>query len=460
MKKYFFRLFLFILIIFNIIIISNYYKKIFSNDQIIIKSKSEEIINNELLSYLYETQIDSGIYQTVSDSNWDLTNYRFNSKLSKCQNGSKLSYNEITKQVTLQGNKADKCYLYFDQVSLIKFSDYIKSLYTSDGTNGMYLHDGVGTYTNADLEAGDNSYRFSGTNPRNYVCFGSNEEVCAVENLYRIIGVFNNDGEDQIKLIKYDYATENMLGTETYGTKSTKDDYFNTYRGFLLEIPRHSWSKRGTYSNNSWKDNLLYSETLNYNFLNFFDKINTNWNKMIALHNWSIGGLDMNYATHSNAKKSYDYELGEYKTTGAYVSDCDGNGPGTETCTYDSIVEAKIGLMYTSEYYYSSDPAYWSFPVFTYETNPDVNGNYGPQYDYRAATDSNWMYMGSVEWTMSKPNSPTTATGAFFIFQTGYVNTFAGVTAYCAIRPTFYLDNSVVYISGNGTIIEPFRVSI
>ena len=34
--------------------------------------------------------------------------------------------------------------------------------YTEDGANGIYLHDGVGTYTNADQEAGDNSYRYAG----------------------------------------------------------------------------------------------------------------------------------------------------------------------------------------------------------------------------------------------------------------------------------------------------------
>ena len=30
-----------------------------------------------------------------------------------------------------------------------------------EGANGLYLHDGVGTYTNAAEEAGDNSYRYS-----------------------------------------------------------------------------------------------------------------------------------------------------------------------------------------------------------------------------------------------------------------------------------------------------------
>lgn len=36
-------------------------------------------------------------------------------------------------------------------------------MYTGvDGDNNLYLHDGYGDYINSNLEAGDNSYRFSG----------------------------------------------------------------------------------------------------------------------------------------------------------------------------------------------------------------------------------------------------------------------------------------------------------
>ena len=44
----------------------------------------------------------------------------------------------------------------------------------------------------ADQEAEDNSYRYAGANPNNYVCFGSDEETCPADNLYRIIGVFGD----------------------------------------------------------------------------------------------------------------------------------------------------------------------------------------------------------------------------------------------------------------------------
>jgi len=95
--------------------------------------------------------------------------------------------------------------------------------------SSIYLHDD--TLENG---AGDNSYRYAGAHNtvNNFVCFGSDEENCPNDNLYRIIGVFDN----QVKLIKYDYATKEQLGTggdylredtpsETYykGTQSNMD---------------------------------------------------------------------------------------------------------------------------------------------------------------------------------------------------------------------------------------------
>ena len=59
--------------------------------------------------------------------------------------------------------------------------------------------------------AGDNSYRYAGASDKvnNFVCFGSTTSPCPEDNLYRIIGVI--DGK--VKLIKFDYATSALLGT-------------------------------------------------------------------------------------------------------------------------------------------------------------------------------------------------------------------------------------------------------
>ena len=82
--------------------------------------------------------------------------------------------------------------------------------------DALYHHDGT-------LENGinDGSYRYAGASDEvnNFVCFGSNESPCPTDNLYRIIGVFDHkisetQTEQRVKLIKYDYANSNLLGTD------------------------------------------------------------------------------------------------------------------------------------------------------------------------------------------------------------------------------------------------------
>ena len=103
----------------------------------------------------------------------------------------------------------------------------IKSLYISDGVNGIYLHDGQGTYDS--LEAGDNSYRFAGANPNNYMCFGTDITPCPNDNLYRVIGVFG----EYVKLV----LSKNLRS--------------------------YAWSANGT---NEWSEATLNTEILNGHF--------------------------------------------------------------------------------------------------------------------------------------------------------------------------------------------------
>ena len=98
----------------------------------------------------------------------------------------------------MEANTSDKCYVYFDVyvppkitdicISCANLASCIKEFNSiaGDSAEGLYYHDGVGSYTNADQEAGDNSYRQAGADPNNYVCFGSDEATCPTENLYRI----------------------------------------------------------------------------------------------------------------------------------------------------------------------------------------------------------------------------------------------------------------------------------
>ncbi len=181
--------------------------------------------------------------------------------------------------------------------NLGNFATYITNLYTEDGVNGLYLHDGTGSYTNANQEAGDNSYRYSGANPNNYVCFGSDAASCPTDNLYRIIGVF--DG--QVKLIKHDYESYfwNLSNVNIWDA-STKPDIYTIL-------------------------NTTYYNTLE-----------SEWQNLIAETTWQVGGFNGINTT----KAIYDVEV------------------GTGQSGYEETM--KIGLMYVSDYGYGASPEKWT----------------------------------------------------------------------------------------------------
>ena len=303
---------------------------------------------------------------------------------------------------------------------LTNLADYIVGLYTSDGENCLYYHDGVGTYTNADQEAGDNSYRFAGANPNNFVCFGSDEETCSNDNLYRIIGVFNG----QVKLIKYDYAGSDLLGTDgdfynaSYAGTDGESSYYKGSKDQSI-IPVYYWNySNGNSSTNDWSTSRLNTVNLNTNYIN---AIGSKWSNLIATSTWQVGG---------NAWENIGTVLAKTAYTNEIVSP-------SAAITYN----AKIGLMYISDYGYAASPESWTINMNT--------------YDNSTATSNNWMYMGLYEWTISRNSSSTGSTVR--VFNTGSVD-YYGVYGNFGVRPVFYLNENVEFSSGSGTQTDPYRL--
>ena len=276
------------------------------NKIIYTDKKSNQIINTNALTMMYETEADSGEYQVSNDTAWPQDGYVFNETLSRCENGGTLTWNSETNKVVMQTNSSDKCYVYFDVYEPPTLAKYIVSQYTTDGENGLYYHDGSGTY--GAQEAGDNSYRYSGANPNNFVCFGAAGADCQnAENQYRIIGVFNN----QVKLIK---AT-------SYGNYAWEQDY----------------STQGNTWNETTKPDIY--TTLN---TTYYNTLGSEWQNLIAESTWQVGGMD--YSTTNTAKQYYDIEVGI------------GQSGYEETM--------KIGLMYVSDYGYGASPEKWTTALY------------------------------------------------------------------------------------------------
>ena len=376
------------------------------------------------IAMMFETEAGSGNYEMTTRSEWPTEGYVFNENLSKCEKGSKLSWDNENKMVLMNVNKSDKCYVYFDVFKPMSLAEYVVSQYTgTQGENGIYYHD-----ANLTNGAGDNSYRYAGASDQvnNYVCFGSSTTPCPADNLYRIIGVFG----DKVKLIKSDYATSALLGADgDYKQAYTATGYSSSnYKGNnLANVAAYNWNKS---NQNTWSLSNLNKTNLNKNFIT---NIGADWAAKIADTTWKVGGNTWANIGTQPANTAYQNEIVNPVTT---------NSQDNKT-----EYSAKIGLMYVSDYMYAAPQDKWTL----------VGYNSDASKDYRAATSVNWMYMGLYEWTISRRADRSNF--AFYVGYAGVVsNSNVGDSA-CGVRPVFNLSSSVNYVSGSGTAADPILVN-
>ena len=263
---------------------------------------------------------------------------------------------------------------------ITSLADYVISQYTgTQGENNIYYHDSK--LTNG---AGDNSYRYAGANPNNYVCFGSNVTPCPADNLYRIIGVFGENnhevtGKQLVKLIKY----------TSYG--------------------QYSWDNSSQLGSNVWETSSLNS-ILNYSFLT------DDLKPYVTTVDWKVGGIN----SSGTSKEIYIKEITNSAKT----------------------VNEKVGLMYVSDYYYAVSPEYWEVDRYKY-ANKFVS--------------EDWLFK-KWQWTIT----PFTATevDAFYIGTDGIAGAADNyVSTEYDVYPTFYINSSINYSSGDGTKTNPIRIT-
>ena len=404
------------------------------------ESKPKVVKHKSMLSMNLEQTAGSGDYKTVTQSSWPTEGYKFNAELSKCENGSTLSWDDTKKAVIMQGNVSDKCYVYFD-IWIPSIADYCTSgtdLATcvknfgdqGPSVSNIYIHNS--SLTNG---AGDNSYRYAGANPNNFVCFGSDASPCPIDNLYRIIGVFGENyhganGKQLVKLIKYDYMTTDELGTDGDYSQTYKEwGMDNTYKGTYGDGERigvYYWNYKATGSaTNTWSTSLLNKTNLNTNFIN---NIGTTWANKIATVTWKVGGN-----TWAN--------IGTKTSSVAYTNEIT-NPVTTNTTDNATTYSAKIGLMYVSDYGFAASPDAWTLTMSSYNNT--------------TATNNNWMYMGLYEWTISR--RADNSDFAFGVYYDGYVD-YGDVLGNYGVRASFNLESSVSYVSGSGSMSDPIVIN-
>ncbi len=290
---------------------------------------------------------------------------------------------------------------------------------------GLYHHD-------ADLANGaqDNSYRYSGANPNNFVCFGPGAEIegtCANDNLYRIIGLFDDDkdGNYQIKLIKSDYTTSAMLGTDGRDYKGVYSFGTSNYKGSMetSAIATYRWNNdtsANRYGSNNWATSEFNTINLNTNYWNY---LGTTWQNLIAEATWHLGGM----------------EDDEYTAKAFYDGERNNAGYGSNPTTYTD----EIGLMYPSDFGYAASPDAWTTDLISYDSS--------------TIPANNWMYMGLAEWTINPYSSYSNF--VFLVNDSGNLSSYIAGLGLSA-RPVFYLESNVQLEGGSGTITNPIRLSV
>ena len=387
------------------------------------------------------TDITSLTYKTVTDgkgasiSGYDITNKSglitlFNNKEITASPTKTDEWNITVTLVNYDKDQSNnmgkkfnaKLMIQKEEYKLPTLAEYVKSQYTgTQGENSLYYHNS--SLTNG---AGDNSYRYAGASDQvnNFVCFGSTETPCPTDNLYRIIGVI--DGK--VKLIKYDYATSALLGTDgDYNGSRTPG---STYKGSLTSINTYSWNYKNDtsinngYGSNEWSTSLLNKINLNTNYLN---NIGTTWSNLIEDATWKVSGHTTGGVTPS---EMYTSEI--TNATKTY-------GPSDGT--------SKIGLMYASDYGFAASPSAWTTTLYNYDGN-DAKGT--------SIKTINWMYMGYYDWMISRISDSSDS--AFLVDGVGYVNG-NHVSINVGVRPSFNLSSSITYVSGSGSAVDPILIN-
>ena len=321
-------------------------------------------------------------------------------------------------EISLDGycKSLDSTYYILDYDS-IKYKTYKSALQKA-------INDGYVEIDEAySLDANDDSFRYSGSFDavNNYVCLDGvteNGECQDYGNLYRIIGFFKNGEQYEIKLIKASMAYEEVLGTV----------------------------EKGDYK--MWKENSLNIMNLNNMYYNYLiNKVNGLAN-YITTHTWEVGGFDFDFRFDSDFKTIYEKELGKNKLTIESNNCYDGDiysDKGRE-CNQigDLSYNAKIGLMYVSDYLYAMTPDSWKKTINNYySSNPEKLDN--------------WLFTygnGIKEQTISRESY----SDKWFITEEGHVD--AGTSYDEWVRPCFYLSSTTKFAGGSGTEENPYRLQL
>ena len=298
------------------------------------------------------------------------------------------------------------------------------------GAEGLYA---TNSYTASDGTTKYHDYRYVGADPNNYVWFNN--------DMYQIIGVFdeNSHGKTGQYLVKLIMA--NTLGGYSWGaynssnTSGTYSDYKSDWTGTTTGIKANLNVLFNEYFLNSTNTSSTYGACSNWTY--FSDNTNYRTNDCSDIVGYGIDSSALN-SIETTTWYLYGSGTGQSKQNW-YLCERGGNScTGANSGAYSTTTDAKIGLMYLSDYLYAS----------SYYTSSDTTTQ-GTNY----FGNKNWLYKG-FEWTLT-PN----ASLAHYVWRVNNGSANHHSTYYPnSARPSFYLKSTVSISGGDGTFANPYVI--
>ena len=334
--------------------------------------------------------------------------YVLDTEKTTCTNGASIDFNTEDWSIkVLNMTKArTKCTLHF-----VKKPSAAETILAMGETDEL-------KFDNTD----DNNLRYVGANPNNYVRFNN--------ELWRIIGVFNN--------------IDNGSGTKETRIKLIRDESIGIY----------SWDNKGSSGSNDWTDSTL-KEVLNngpywnrtsgncpygQNGVTTPCDFSTNGlteeaKTMISDAVWNLGGS----STFDDVTASTFYE--RERGTTVYSG-------------HETKWTGKIGLMYASDYGYATSGGS--------TTNRETCLN-TVLYNWNSSSvsdckNNDWLYDSSnYQWTLTP--YVRLSLYAFAVYSNGIVRHNNTYYAY-GVSPALYLNSNIKIVNGDGTESNPFVLSL
>ncbi len=314
-----------------------------------------------------------------------------------CNNDATAKFNYEDWIIEIDGIDGTACTVNFVENTNQSFADYlISKTCSSTPTTNEEAKDCL---------VNENGYRYEGTIPNNYVQFNG--------ELWRVIGVF---------------SVTTAAGTSQNLVKIIRNEVLDSLAIHESRINTWSSTRLPTILNNGYLNKT--DTTCNFYLSNtktcYFGKtgIKSTSRNMIESVIWNVGGARSASAT---ASSFYSSERGQSVYS------------GSTTWT------GKIGLIYPSDYGYAVLAS--SCPRTTRLDN----------YNNEACAGANWLKSSYSLWTMTQDSSS--------YYSIYYINGLGNIYSWSPsftenIKPVLYLKANVSLLGGNGTIDEPFALSL